>query len=109
MGNSLILIPRLNIKKILKSKQLPKRAKEIIKAESHMLFIKRLQEKCEQRGIKCEIVSEYLTTKICGNCYGKNEVGDKKEYICKYCNIKHDRDVNAARNIYILEILKKTT
>lgn len=109
MGNSLILIPILNIKKILKSKQLPKRAKEIIKAESHMLFIKRLQEKCEQKGIKCEIVSEYLTTKICGNCFEKNEVGDKKEYNCKYCNIKHERDVNAARNIYILEILKQQT
>ena len=72
-----------------------------------MLFIKRLQEKCEQKGIKCKIVSGYLTTKICGNCFGKNEVGDKKEYICKFCNIKHERDVNAARNIYILEILKQ--
>ena len=91
---------------MIRKKQLPKRVIEILKIENHSKFLSKLKNKCEERNIKCKIVSEYLTTKICGNCFEKNEIGVKKEYTCNFCKILHERDVNAARNIYMLEILR---
>jgi putative transposase len=43
----------------------------------------------------------FASTKICNNCGYKNDklIQRDRSWICPLCNIKHDRDINAAINI----------
>jgi putative transposase len=104
MEYDLIYIPKLDVKSIIEKDNLPKKAKRELQLLSHSLFLQRLLNKAEILGKKVIICSEDLTTKICGKCFNKNEVNDKKEYKCEVCGIKIDRDINAARNILIKQI-----
>jgi putative transposase len=98
--NQIILIPRLNTKRIVERADMNRRSKRIINQQRHGKLIKRLQEKGE---IKCNnivIVSEYLTSQMCGKCFNKKKIKGK-DYICEKCGLEIDRDINGARNIYI--------
>jgi putative transposase len=101
---SLICIPKLNIKKIMMEKKIPKMARRILHKQSHSGFIKRLKEKGEMSGIYVKVVSEHLTTKTCGRCFNQYNVESAKTYDCPTCKLKIDRDINAARNIYIQQL-----
>ena len=100
MEYSIILIPRMKVHKMIEKEDLPKYAKRILQTLSHGLFIKRLIYKGEKEGKYIEIVSEYLTSQICGKCFNKYKTKEKT-YECDKCGLKIDRDVNGARNIYI--------
>ena len=100
MEYSIILIPRMKVHKMIEKEDLPKYAKRILQTLSHGLFIKRLICKGEQEGKYIEIVSEYLTSQICGKCFSKYKTKEKI-YECNKCGLKIDRDINGARNIYI--------
>lgn len=68
-------------------------------------FRNRLRYKCLINGIKIEIIDEAYTSKVCntcGNC--KHELEGEKEYECKVCNIKRDRDFNSATNMILLKM-----
>ena len=105
MEYSLICIPKLNIKQIIRKEgNLTQTAKRVLVTEKHCQFLKRLQEKGEQHGKIVKIVDEYLTTKTCSGCFGKYDVKADKVYICPTCKLVIDRDINAARNIYIQQI-----
>jgi putative transposase len=63
-----------------------------------------LQYKGQQAGRCVEIVSERNTTRTCSNC--KALTGPSgldmlvvRTWVCRECDVTHDRDVNAARNI----------
>ena len=101
---SLICIPKLNIKKIMEEKKIPLMARKILQAQCHGQFIKRLKEKSLINGKYVKIVSEHLTTITCGNCFNRYNIDKSKTYNCPTCNIKMDRDINAARNIYLQQI-----
>ena len=46
--------------------------------------------------------SEEYTSKTCGGCGRLNHsLGSKKVFECSHCKIVMDRDINAARNIFI--------
>jgi transposase len=46
-------------------------------------------------------INEYMTSKTCHNCHNiHKDLGSNKIYICNKCNIKIDRDINAAINMY---------
>lgn len=105
MEYSLVLIPKLNTKRIKEEKKLPKMARKIINIENHSKFIKRLREKGEEKGVEIREVTEYLSTKLCGRCLKRNEIRGNKRYICKDCKLEMDRDINGARNIYMYEIM----
>ena len=66
-------------------------------------FVRRLKEKGEVMGVTVKIVSEYLTSQMCGKCFNKRKTSEK-QYNCPVCEIKIDRDINGARNIYIKEL-----
>lgn len=104
MNYDRIYIPKLNMKSIMEKNQLTGKTKRQIQKLSHCLFLKRLKNTAEVQGKKVIICSEHLTTKICGNCFTKNEIGGNKEYKCKECGIILDRDINSARNILIRQI-----
>ena len=72
----------------------------------HYNFRKLLKTKGEQLNCNVFVGTEEFTTKTCGNCMFVNDVKDQKEWICENCQIYHDRDINAARNILILNLQK---
>ena len=69
---------------------------------NHYMFKKRLAEKCQQHGTLYQEVHEGYTSKLCTNCgHPHPKLGDNKTYHCVSCGYTADRDVNAARNIYL--------
>lgn len=68
-------------------------------------FRNRLRYKCLINGVKIEVIDEAYTSKVCstcGNC--KHELEGEKEYECKVCNKKRDRDFNSATNMILLKM-----
>lgn len=68
-------------------------------------FKRQLKYKCENAGCRFDIVSERYTTQTC-SCCGDTSSSPKgraglriREWICARCGTKHDRDINAAKNI----------
>ena len=60
-----------------------------------------LDYKCEWYGKELVIVNPYKTSQICSSCGyddGKHTL-DIRSWVCPKCGTKHDRDVNAAKNI----------
>ena len=93
-----ILLPRLETAK-LSMGLTAKVAREML-AQSHGLFVQRLGDKCSERGVAFETPEEYYTTKTCGSCGKLVDVGSAETFVCR-CGYVADRDLNAARNIYI--------
>jgi putative transposase len=72
---------------------------------SHYKFKQALIDKCNLiKGCSVKIVSEAWTTKTCTKCGTINDPGSSKHYACSNCSLSMDRDVNAARNIFIRSI-----
>ena len=82
---------------------LSKKTKGSMLTLSHFKFKARLKEKAhEYKNFRIRDVNESFTTRTCSCCGMKvNDVGSKKKFICSKCGTNHDRDVNAARNIFI--------
>ena len=67
---------------------------------------RQLTYKCENAGCRFEIVSERYTTQTCSCCgeitanspKGRKSLGIR-EWICASCGTRHDRDINASKNI----------
>jgi putative transposase len=64
-------------------------------------LIRLTQEKAEVAGRKVEKVPAAYTSQVCSACGDK---GTKKglnirQWVCAACGVRHDRDINAARNI----------
>lgn len=92
-----IIIEDLKAKNLLKNHHL---AKSISNA-SWREFRIMLEYKCDWYGKKLIVVNPKNTSRICSNC-GSN-TGEKpldiRSWVCPYCGVSHDRDINAAVNI----------
>jgi len=93
-----ILLPRLETAKLSRGLK-AKVAREML-AQSHGLFFRRLVDKCIERGVNLVAPSEHYTSKTCGCCGALVAVGSSETFACR-CGYVADRDLNAARNIYI--------
>ena len=67
---------------------------------------RQLTYKCENAGCRFEIVNEKYTTQRCSCCGGITANSPKgrtslgiREWTCASCGTRHDRDINAAKNI----------
>ncbi len=70
----------------------------------------KLIERCKQKGVELIQCTEEYTSKTCSNCgHIHKSLKDKKIYTCKECNLNLDRDLNAARNIFMKNIYKRIT
>ena len=73
---------------------------------SHYKFKKLLEYKMDRTGGKVIKCTEEYTSKTCTRCGRINhKLGSNKTYKCSICNLIIDRDINAARNIYIRNYL----
>ena len=73
---------------------------------SHYAFKRRLLDHAQHFGCKVFIVNESVTSKTCGECGAMTEsLGSSKMFHCALCNVTMDRDVNAARNILMRNLL----
>lgn len=67
-------------------------------------FLTLLEQKCLQKGVTFKKVDRFeATTKKCSNCGYKNcdlTLSDR-DWTCPECEMWHDRDVNAAKNIHV--------
>src|ERR1700722_6049415 len=80
-----------------------KMAKSVLDSGWGMLKTQ-LQYKGQQAGRSVEIVSERNTTRVCSSCgcaSGPSGLRQLvvRQWVCSECGVKHDRDVNAAKNI----------
>jgi transposase len=101
-----ILLPSFETSKMVSSKnrKISPGTSHNLLTFSHYKFRNLLQNKMDQRKGKLIICTEEYTSKTCGRCGRLNhKLGARKEFICPYidCKIVIDRDINAARNIFI--------
>ena len=67
------------------------------------VFTERLKFKCSIKGCDYGMINEMYTSKMCTFCGNiKEDLGSNKIYDCDKCKTSIGRDVNGARNIYIL-------
>ena len=96
--NKLIAIEDLNIKGMVKNYCLAKS----ISNQSWYSFITKLEYKSERYSGKIEKTNRfYPSSKTCSNCgYINQDLTLKnREWTCKECGVKHDRDILASQNI----------
>lgn len=71
---------------------------------SHYKFREKLEHMCAKYSCNLYYTDEYMTSKMCSNCGNiKENLGSNKVYCCNFCNLKVDRDINAAINIHNIE------
>jgi putative transposase len=70
----------------------------------HFKFRELLKAKGEATGTRIIVGTEEWTSKTCGNCFCINHDLNlhDREFICKECGCHFHRDINAARNIMML-------
>lgn len=95
---SLIATESLKIKNMIRNNKLSR----YIANAGFGMIVDKLKYKSEQRGVTLHQVDTfYASSKICSGCGHKKDKLSLsiREWICNNCNMKHDRDVNAAKNI----------
>lgn len=96
--NQVIHIEDLNIKGMVKNHNLAKS----ISSSDWGEFVRQLEYKGSWYGCLIEKIDRFFpSSKRCNNCgwIKTNLKLSDREWTCKECNVTHDRDVNAARNI----------
>lgn len=71
---------------------------------SHYRFKRHLFSKAEEYSCRIFECDESYTSKTCSYCGNENKVFCKEYWTCVYCGVKHDRDINGARNIFLKNV-----
>ena len=93
----LIAIEDLTVSKMLKNPMLSR----VITGQSWYMFRCFIEYKCDDYDKEFALVNPYKTSQVCSNCNhdnGKKPL-DVRYWTCSNCNVEHDRDINASRNI----------
>jgi hypothetical protein len=72
-------------------------------ALGHYTFRQRLlNEARKHAGVRVLLVNEAFTSKTCGNCgWIHKTLAGNKDFRCRECNTRMDRDFNGARNVLL--------
>jgi putative transposase len=96
--NQVIVVENLNIKGMVKNHCLAKSISQV----GWGSFLTMVKYKCEQEGkIYLEIERFFPSSKTCNHCLNVVESLslDVRQWTCKNCGSRHDRDINASINI----------
>jgi putative transposase len=101
-----IQIGNLSTKSIISKKNnLDKITKRVASLMRLYVFKMRLKYKCSLRHCGYKEIKENCSSKTCCNCGNfKKNLGRAIEYNCTECKCKIGRDINGAKNIYVLGI-----
>lgn len=108
--NQVICIEDLQVKKMIKDA--PSKVRDSISDVGFRMFRSYLEYKCDWYGRTLVAVpSNFASSQLCWKCNHKNpDVKDLsiRKWTCPHCDMKHDRDKNASKNILTegLRILK---
>lgn len=102
--NQVIVIEDLQVKNMMQNERLAKAISEVSWGEFRIM----LDYKAKWYGREIIIAPKnYASSQLCSNCGYKNaETKDLsvREWICPKCYTKHDRDINASKNLLKLAI-----
>jgi len=110
-----VIIPNFRVKQMSEKKDENNNWKRKIGKETtrqminwgHYSFRQLLIAKGKATGTNVYVGTEEYTSKTCGNCYWiNNKLQGERELQCENCNLTFHRDINAARNIMILNCKK---
>ncbi|MDR7002409.1 RNA-guided endonuclease TnpB family protein [Neobacillus niacini] len=96
--NQVIVLEDLNVKGMIKNKKLSRSIADV----SWSMFKTFVSYKADWANKKVIPVDRFFaSSKQCNGCHEKNTMLSlsDREWICPNCGTKHDRDVNAAKNI----------
>jgi putative transposase len=97
-----IVLPVFDSKSMAQSKQLRTKTVRSMSALAHGKFRTRLVESASMYGATVHNIGEEFTSKTCSSCGWMNEnLGSNKVFHCQSCSFTGDRDVNAAKNIFL--------
>ena len=108
-----IIIPPFQVSHMVKRKDRKIRSKTVrqMLCWRHYGFKQRLKQVAERyTNVYVYERPEHYTSKVCTECRNiKHNLGGAKIYKCQCCNLKVDRDVNGARNIFIKNCVTRDT
>lgn len=102
-----VILPSFMSSQMLKGTDLSSYTKRWLSMLSHFKFKEKLVYACSKHDSKIYLANESYTTKCCGRCGELNDVGKSKIFNCAYCSLQQDRDIHAARNIYLRRVTMK--
>lgn len=97
-NNGTIVLEDLNVKGMMKNHCLAKSIADVSLSE----LVRMIKYKAEWYGRTVLQVNRWFpSSKTCNDCnYVKQDLTlEDREWVCPRCNVKHDRDLNAAKNI----------
>lgn len=104
----IVTMETLSISNMMKNRKLSR----AIQNQSWYSFKIKLKTKCESNSkLFLEVNSSFPSSKLCSNCGElKTSLSLKdRHWTCKNCNVAHDRDINAARNLNLISAYCKST
>lgn len=102
-----IIIPPFQVSNMVskKNRKITKKTVRCMLTWSHFAFRQRLQYKAAEHGCVVHVLGEEYTTKVCTNCgFFNPRVKGEKVLSCPCCELKVDRDVSGARNIFLKNV-----
>jgi putative transposase len=96
--NQVIILEDLNVKGMIKNKKLARSIADV----SWSMFKTFISYKVDWANKKVVFIDRFFaSSKQCSGCKEKNQMLSlsDREWVCSKCGTKHDRDINAAKNI----------
>ena len=101
-----VLLPEFGAAAMLKKRGLSSRTKRDMQAWAHGRFRERMLHKARETRTRVVVCGEAYTSKTCGHCgWQHDRLGSSKTFVCGQCGKVFDRDVNAARNVLLRNLV----